>query len=81
MYVYASDHCKKSVPFSSVDAHGMQMIIIEDAVIYPFAGCAVFIDFFVFLCAPGDWRIKADIPGWFGIDAASIWGLGAFVPA
>ena len=72
---------QKSVSFSSVDAHGMQMVIIEDAVVYPFAGCAVFIDFFVFPRAPGNWRIKAGIPGWLGIDAAPIWGFRAAVPA
>ena len=75
MYVYAGSHCKKGISFSSVDAHGMQVVIIQDAVVYPFAGCAVFIDFFVFLRAPGNRRIKAGIPCWFGIDAAPIWGL------
>lgn len=57
MDVYAGNYRKESISFSSVDAHGMQMVIVQDAVVYPFAGCAVFIDFFyipVFLWQPED---------------------------
>ena len=54
MDVYAGNYRKKSISFSSVDAHGMQMVIVQDAVVYPFTGCAVFINFFTFPRAPGN---------------------------
>ena len=75
MDVYAGNYHKKSISFPSVYAYGMQMVIIQDAVIYPFARCAVFIDFFVFPRAPGNGRIKARIPVRFRIDAMPIWGF------
>ena len=81
MDVYAGNYRKESISFSSVDAHGMQMVIVQDAVVYPFAGCAVFIDFFIFPCSSGNRRIKAHIPFRFCIDTPSIWGFGAFIPA
>ena len=81
MDVNAGNYRKKSIPFSPVYAHGMQMIIIQDAVIYPFAGCAVFINFFIFPRAPGNRGIKARIPVRFCIDAPPVRGLGTFVTA
>lgn len=81
MDVYAGNYCKKSISFSSVDAHGMQMVIVQDAVVYPFTGCAVFINFFIFPRAPGNRGIKARIPVRFCIDAPPVWGFGAFIPA
>ena len=73
MDVYAGNYRKKSISFPSVYAHGMQMIIIQDAVVYPFAGCAVFIYFFVFPRAPGNGRVKARVPVRFCVDAPPIW--------
>lgn len=81
MDVNAGNYRKKSISFPSVYAHGMQMVIIQDAVIYPFAGCAVFINFFVFPRAPGNRGIKARIPVRLCIDAPPVWGFGAFIPA
>ena len=81
MDVYAGNYRKESISFSSVDAHGMQMVIVEDAVVYTFAGCAVFINFFIFPRAPGNRGIKARIPVRFCIDAPPVWGFGAFIPA
>ena len=81
MDVYAGNYRKESISFSSVDAHGMQMVIVEDAVVYPFTGCAVFINFFIFPRAPGNRGIKARIPVRFCIDAPPVWGFGAFIPA
>lgn len=81
MDVYAGNDRKKSISFSSVDAHGMQMVIVQDAVVYPFTGCAVFINFFIFPRAPGNRGIKAHIPVGFCIDAPPVWGFGTFIPA
>lgn len=81
MDVYAGNYRKESISFSSVDAHGMQMVIVEDAVVYTFAGCAVFINFFIFPCPSGNRRIKAHVPFRFCIDAPPVWGFGAFIPA
>ena len=81
MYVYASDYHKKSISFSSVDALGMQIVIVQGAVVYLFTGCAVFINFFIFPRAPGNRGIKARIPVRFCIDAPPVWGFGAFIPA
>lgn len=57
----------------------MQMIIVQDPVVYPFAGCPVVINLFIFFCAACNRRIKTDIPGWFCINAASIRGRRAGV--
>lgn len=53
------------------------MVIIQYAVVHPFAGCAVFINFFVFPRTPGNWRVKPYIPVRFCIDTPPVWGLGA----
>lgn len=59
----------------------MQVVVIQHTVVYPFAGCAVFINFFVFPCAPGNWRVKAHVPVRFRIDTPPVWGLGALILA
>lgn len=81
MDVYAGNHRKKRISFSSVYAHGVQMVIVQYAVIHPFAGCAVIIDFFVFPRAPGNRRVKAHVPSRFRIDTPPVWGFGAFILA
>ena len=57
------------------------MVIIQYAVVHPFAGCAVFINFFVFPRTPGNWRVKAHVPVRFRIDTPPVWGFGAFILA
>ena len=71
---------EKGIPFSPVDAHLMQVIIIEDPVIYPFRTCPVVIDFFVFCRSPGNRRIKPDIPTGFRVDTTAVgrWGARTF---
>lgn len=81
MDIYAGNYRKKCISFPSVYAHGMQMVIIQDAVIYPFVGCSVFIDFYVFPCTPGNGRVKARVPAGFCVDAPPVWGFGSFIPA
>lgn len=80
MDVYAGNYRKKHI-FFSADTHAVQMVIIQDAVVYPFAGCAVFIYFFIFPRTPGNGWVKARVPAGFCIDAPPVWGFGAFIPA
>jgi len=34
-----------------------------------------FYNFFIFPGAPGNRRIKPDVPAWFGVGAAPVWGV------
>lgn len=81
MNVDADDHGKEGIAFSGVDAHLVEMVIIEHTVVHPFAGSSVIVDSLVFLCAPWNGSVKPDVPVGFGVDAAAIRRRGAFRPA
>ncbi len=77
----ADDHGEERIAFPGVDAHIMKMVIIEHPVIYPLAGSTVIVNCLIFLRPPCHGSIEADIPVRLGVDAASIGGGRAFLPA
>lgn len=72
---------EERIPLFCVDLHIVQVIIIQDPVIDPFAGCPVFIGVFVFRRSPRNGSIKADVPVRLCINTAAIGGRGAGVSA
>lgn len=63
-----------------MDLHIVQLVIIQDPVIDPFAGCPVFIGVFIFRCSPWDRGVKADVPVRLCINTAAVMGRGAGIP-
>ena len=72
----ADDCGEEGIAFSGMDAHIVQMVVIQHPVVYPFTGSAVVVDFLIFLSPSGYWSIEPDVPVGFGIDAAAIGGRG-----
>lgn len=79
MYIDADGHGEEGIPLSGMDAHIMKMVIVEDPVVYPFAGSAVIVDLLIFSRSSRHRSIEADVPFRLGIDTAAIGGLGAFL--
>ena len=79
MDVDTDNHSEERIPFSGVDAHAMQMVIIQYPVINPFAGSTVVVDSLIFLRPSGDRGIKPNIPVWFCVDTAAIGRWGTFL--
>ncbi len=79
MDIDADEHGEEGVPFPGMDAHIMQMVIIEHPVIDPFAGSAVIVDSLILFCPPWDRGIEADVPVRLGVDAAAIGRWGTFL--
>ena len=69
-------HLDAGIAFSGMYAHIMQMVIIKNPVIYPFAGSTVVVNRFVFLRPSGNRGIEADIPVRLCIDTTAIGGRG-----
>ena len=77
MDVDAGDHGEKRIPFPAVDPHIMQMIVIQNTVIYPLRTGAAVVDPPVLFRTPGNGGIEPHIPGGLRIDAAPIGRRGA----
>lgn len=73
------DHGEEGIPFAGMDSHIMQMIVVQDTVIYPFAGSAVIINLLIFIRTACNGRIKPDVPFRFCVNAAAIRGRRAFL--
>lgn len=56
----------------------MQMIVVQDTIIYPFAGSAVIVNLFIFIRTARNRRIKTDVPFRFRVNAPAIGGRGTF---
>lgn len=78
MNIDADDHGEERIPLSGMDAHVMQLVIIEHPVIHPFAGSTVVVNRLIFLRASGHRSIEPDIPVWFCVDTPAIGRCGAF---
>lgn len=72
------DHGEERIPFPGMDSHIVQMVVVKDTVIYPFAGSAVIVNLLIFFRAACNGRIKTDIPFRFCVNAPAIRGRGAF---
>lgn len=81
MDIDADDHSEEGIAFSGMYAHIVQMVIIKNSVIYPFAGSAVVVNHLVFLRSSGNRSIEADIPVWLCIDTTAIRRRGTLFPA
>ena len=78
MDVNADNHGEERIPFFGMDSHIMKMVVIEDPVVNPFAGSTVAVNLFILVRATWNGSVKADVPGWFGVNAAAIRGRRAF---
>ena len=76
MDVDTGNNRKKWITLFTMYPHIMQMIVIEDPIVYSLRTCAVIVNLFILCCAARYWSIKADIPIRFGIDASAIRGVG-----
>ena len=75
-----ADHgCHKRIMFLCVYEHAVLAVMIEDAVVDPFCGGALVIDFLISICAAGDIGVKPDIPFGPGLDNSPIFGISAGV--
>ena len=72
MDIDADDHGEEGIPLPGMDAHAMQMVIIEYPVVYPFARSAVTVGLLIFLRSPRDRGIEPDVPVRLGVDTAAI---------
>ena len=61
----ADDHGEERIPLSGMDAHAMQMVIIQYSVINPFTGSTVVVNYLKFLRTPGHRSIEPDIQSGF----------------
>ena len=78
MNIDADDHGEERIPLSGMDAHAMQMVIIQHPVINPFARSTVVVNSLKFFRTPGHRSIEPDIPVWFCVDTPAIGGWGTF---
>jgi hypothetical protein len=65
----------------TADFHFLQMVIIQDAVIYLFTGGAFPVNGFVFVTAPGNPGMGPEAGSCFYVNGPSITALGAFFQA
>ena len=59
------NHGEEGIVLPGVDAHIMEMVIIQNSVIYPFTGSAVVVDALIFLCSPWYRGIETDVQSGF----------------
>lgn len=75
-----SDHGgHKRVMFFCMDHHAVQTVVIQDAVVDPFRGGALVINFLISVRAAGDIGIKPDVPFGPGLNDSPISGICAAV--
>ena len=72
MDVDADDHGEKRIPFSGMDSHIMEMVVIQNPVVYPFAGSPVVVNLWLFIRSSRDGWIKADITLRLRVDSSAI---------
>ena len=68
----ADDHGEKRITLSGMDAHIMEMVVIEHPVVHSFARSTVVINLLILIGSAWNRRVKPDIPVRFGVDAAAI---------
>jgi len=67
-------HGKDGIPLPGMDPHIMQMVVVQDTVIYPFAGSAVIVNLLIFIRTSGYRSIESDVPFRFCVNAPAIRG-------
>ena len=78
MYAYADEHTPERKMISSAYFQMLQAVIIQHAVIDPFAGSTFTVDGFVLLGIPGDTGMKAQVSMVFYVDSPPITAGGTF---
>lgn len=63
------------------DFHFLQMVIIEDTVIYPFTGGTFTVNVLIFFTAPGNPRMESETAFCFYVNGPPITALGKFFQA
>lgn len=79
MNIDADDHGEERIPLFGMDAHAMQMVIIEHPVIHFFTGSVVVVNHLILRCTSGYRSIESDIPVWFRVDTPAIRGWGTLL--
>lgn len=74
----ADNHGPEGKMLIPADFHFLQMVIIQDAVIYPFTGSAFTVNGFVFVTAPGNPGMEPEAGSCFYVNGPSITAFGAF---
>lgn len=74
----SDQHAPKRKVVCSAYLQVLQMVVVEDAVIYPLAGSAFLVNIFVFLGIPRYARLEAEVAVVFYVNAAPIAAGGAF---
>ena len=78
VYAYADEHTPERKMISSAYFQMLQAVIIQHAVIDPFAGSTFTVDGFVLLGIPGDTGMKAQVSMVFYVDSPPITAGGTF---
>ncbi len=78
VYAYADEHTPEGEMVRSTYFQMLQAVVIENTVIYPFAGSAFFVDIFVLLGIPWYARLETQAAVVFDVDGASIAARGTF---
>lgn len=73
------DHSKERVALSGMYSHVMQMVIIQNPVIYPFTGSTVIVNLLIFIRTSGHRSIEPDVPVRFRVDTTAIGGCRTFL--
>lgn len=72
MDIDADDHSKERIPLFGMDAHVVQMVVVKNPVIDPFAGSPVVVNLLICLSASGHRGIEPDVPVRLCVDTSSI---------
>ncbi len=69
-------HCYERIMLFEMDAHhGIQLVVVQDAVVDPFGCRPVIIDFLPFVGFRWNRRVKPDVPFWLCVHGSAILGL------
>ena len=75
------DHGEEGIPLPGMDSHIMQMVVVQNTVVYSFAGSAVIVNFLIFIRTSGYRSIESDVPFRFCVDTAAVRRGRTFFPA
>ncbi len=70
-------HCYERIMLFKMDAHRVQFVVVQDAVVDPLGCRPVVVDFFPLCCSLWNRRVKADVPIRLGMDGPAIFGFRA----
>jgi len=77
----ANDHCPEGIMIISTNHHLLQMIVIQNTVIYALTGSAFTVDGTVKISATWDTWMKAQVSADFKVNSPAIAAVGTFTDA